>query len=57
MAIRKYKTLTFAEKISCLIIDEELKAIEAGYRDMQTMPENQDQMSQPEIEKYQQSRI
>ena len=40
MAIRKYKTLTFAEKISCLIIDEELKAIEAGYRDMQTMPEN-----------------
>ena len=57
MAIRKYKTLTFAEKISCLIIDEELKAIEAGYRDMQTMPDNQDQMSQPEIEKYQQSRI
>ena len=45
-AIRKYKTLTFAEKISCLIVDEEIQQIETGYREMQVTP-SLDQMSSP----------
>ena len=56
-AIRKYKTLQFFEKISCLIIDDELKAIEAGYKEMCAMPANESEMSKEEIEQYQQSRI
>ena len=53
-ATRRYKSLPFAEKISCLIIDEELEAIESGYTAMQKLPAG---MPAEEVEPYQQSRI
>ena len=35
---KKYKTLSFAEKINCLIVDQELAQIEAGHADMLSIP-------------------
>ena len=35
-ALDKYKTYGFAEKILCLIVDEELAAIEKSYAEMQS---------------------
>ena len=38
--MRKYKKLSQAQKISCLIVDEELAAIEQGLRSMQAKPDS-----------------
>ena len=55
--IRKYKSLKQAEKISCLIVDEELAQIEAGYQEMQAAPPNEALMSKEELQQFRQSRI
>ena len=51
-SLKKYKSLTYAEKISCLIVDEELQAIEANYQEMLAMPPNHSELSQEQIEKF-----
>lgn len=56
-AQRKYKTLSYAEKIACLISEKDLLQIEKDFNEMQRVPPEVEAKGTDEVAKYQQSRL